>query len=334
MELTKLSKKELKSFINENGFFSSLEIVETNTPNEDRPEGVPEGATWFSGIASTEELNRNGYIIRENAWKGAIKEFMDNPVLLLQHNMKEPIGKVMSAKVTEAGLEVTGYIFDDMTGGRFSKGLINALSTGHLTVEVEFENSETNEIISEEEFRKLSFEEQMSDKWTMAVNKLEWVELSLVTVPSNRKSFITNRELVRNYVESLQKNEEEADEEVVEEIVEEVEEVEEQPENTEEQQEDEKEGEIPSTAEVAENAVEVDSDLVQLSRNEFDEARETIRSLATLCTDQKNEIAELRKKNGMLEAKLNSIPKPKGLAFKKEEKKVEKSWLAPLLSNI
>lgn len=97
---------------------------------------------------------------------------------------------------------MTGYIFDDLTEGRFGRGLLNALSTGHITNEVEFENSETGEVLSAEEFRKFNWEEQCNGNWLMAVTKLEWVEFSSVAIGSNRKSLITSRNAIEAFVKS------------------------------------------------------------------------------------------------------------------------------------
>jgi hypothetical protein len=331
-DLSKLSKKELKDFINSNGFFCTALITEKNMPNEEsRPENVPEGATWFRGVASTEELNRNGYIIRLNAWKSAISEFMNNPVLLLQHDSNQPIGKVLTAEVGERGLIITGYLFDDLTGGRFGRGLINALSTGHLTVDVEFENTSNGEILSEEEFKKLSWEEQSKEEWVMAVKELEWVELSVVSIGANRKSLISNKELMKNYLNELQPEEVKA-EEVVEEQKEEVAEVsEDQKEQVsaeeQAQEEAEKEGENPD-AEVSESENDEEkseADVVSVPAEDIAEAKNAILSLAEVVKKQKAELEEMRNV-------LANIPQPKGLTntVSREEKK-EASWLQPLL---
>jgi len=309
--LAELSKKELKDFINSKGFFCSLEIVQKNEPSDSQKDNVPEGAMYFKGIASTEELNRNGYIIRLEAWKNAIKQFFkEGGVILLQHEMKEPVGKVLSAEVTDKGLEVEGYVFDDLTGGRFSRGLINALSTGHLNLAVEFENKKTKQVVSEKEFRAMPYTEEKYEDWIMAVTKLEWVELSIVSVGANRKSLITTKEVVKNYIESMQTNDEgeEAEQEDAkpeETKVEDTAEVKEEdkpeevveekkpddwvdPERTEPlntQQEDEKEaGENPVAVESkAENAiVENSSDLVQISKEELEEMRLSVNQLVDL----------------------------------------------------
>lgn len=208
-----MSKKELKDYVNANGFFLQHKItLRTNAPAADAPgrELVPNGAIYFRGIASTGEINRNGYIIRESAWQNAIPEYLStNPAILLQHDSERPIGRCVWAQLTPNGLEVAGYIFDEETDERFSKGLFGALSTGHIDVTVEFENTETKQILSEDEYwGKISSGEigwGSDNGWVLAVTELDWVEFSVVTIGSNKKSVITRTNAITNYFEKKNK---------------------------------------------------------------------------------------------------------------------------------
>lgn len=201
-----MKKKTLKKFLNENGFFYNSMKLDTS---KNAPNGVtvPEGAKYFEGVVSNGELNRNGYIIRPQALIDSLGVYMMNPIILLGHDTDQPIGRCLSAVARGANgkeqeIFVTGYIFDDLTEGRFGRGLLNALSTGHITEEVEFENSETGEVLSAEEFRKFNWEEQYNGNWIMAVTKLEWVEFSSVSIGSNRKSLITSKNAIEAFVKS------------------------------------------------------------------------------------------------------------------------------------
>lgn len=201
-----MKKKTLKKFLNENGFFYNSMKLDTS---KNAPNGVtvPEGAKYFEGVVSNGELNRNGYIIRPQALIASLDVYMMNPIILLGHDTDQPIGRCLSAVARGANgkeqeIFVTGYIFDDLTEGRFGRGLLNALSTGHITEEVEFENSETGEVLSAEEFRKFNWEEQYNGNWIMAVTKLEWVEFSSVSIGSNRKSLITSKNAIEAFVKS------------------------------------------------------------------------------------------------------------------------------------
>lgn len=199
-----IGKKELKKFINENGFFYSMTIdLKKNAPDAYATQ-IPEGATYFEGVVSNGELNRNGYIIRPQALINSLADFMLNPVILLQHETDEPIGHCLSAEARGSGstqeVFVRGYIYDDLTEGRFGRGLFRGLSTGHIPQEVEFENSKTGQVISEEDFRKFNWEEQMNGDWIMCVTKLEWVEFSLVAIGSVRKALITAKNSIQAFL--------------------------------------------------------------------------------------------------------------------------------------
>lgn len=256
--LKTLSKKELKDHVNSRGgfFFSDVE-VDKNIPEKiakivresgrytkEQQNAILEHGTYFKGISSNGDLNRNGYKIRSNAWKPAVKDYLEsNPAVLLQHNSDSIIGHTLTARVSQDQLISEGIIFKDQmpeaTALAFERGQLKALSTGHYTKEIEWENSETGEILTTEEFRKLSWEERMEDLWIMAVTALEWVEQSLVAIGSNRDSMITTKNAKLNYFEntlgenitdemknSMDDDEpeviEEAPEEVVEEALEEV----------------------------------------------------------------------------------------------------------------
>ena len=135
---------------------------------------------------------------------------MENPIVLLQHNPEKPIWKTLEANISEKWLEVKWYIFQT---DEIKNWLITSLSTWHITKSIEFENNKTKEIITEKSFRKLLEKcetwteyETIIDTWILAVTKLEWVEYSFVTIPSNRKSRITTKNALQNYIEPM-KNE-------------------------------------------------------------------------------------------------------------------------------
>lgn len=216
------SKKALKRAINSAGFFVNAVISEQKTnvvelkakiaANEVNATDYPgidlvpndADAIYFRGIASNGELNRNGYIIEPSAWDEAIPEYLGtNPTILLQHDRERPIGRCVWAERTNTDggqLEVAGFVFDSYTDGKFGKGLFGALSTGHFDKEVIFRHEDTGEELSEDEFRRLSYEEQYSDKWIPVVKKLDFVEFSVVTMGSNRKSTITKKNAIESFL--------------------------------------------------------------------------------------------------------------------------------------
>jgi len=285
MEKSKvMTKKGLKEFINSNGSFNKMQINAVNPPDGLE---VPDGAKFFRGIASNGDLNRNGYVIEEKAFKESIETYMLNPVVLLQHDSQKPIGKATSAKVTEKGLEVEGFIYkelmDEESWKAFENGVLKGLSTGHITKHAKFKNDETGETVDEDDVGSKGnptwFDICWVGGWTMIVTALDWVEFSLVTIPANLKSMITETnatdeektDAIKKYaVNSGKINEEDLEKKEINEVEEVVEEKEEEVasedaekeaiKNSEEkplEEEAEKEGENPEAPEeVSENDAE------------------------------------------------------------------------------
>lgn len=175
-------------------------------------ENIPEWARYFEAIASNGDLNRNGYIIRPQAWEWSIKNFLENGVILYQHDTEKPIGKPLDAKVTDKGeLWVAWYINDTNNYSEWNifNGNVTGISTGHITEAVEFENEETGEVLSEEEFLKEHdyidmgwFGTYITPGWVLAVTKADWLEFSFVTLASNKKSKVKYINAIENYLKN------------------------------------------------------------------------------------------------------------------------------------
>ena len=215
----KLTKSEYKKLINElGGFTPSKFTLSTNKfpakaqklieekYSKDKAEDILKNAVYIETVSSTGDLNRNGYIIRANAWKSkdengvsAIDRYLENPVVLFQHESELIIGETLWAKVSGNELKTGLYIYTDQFPTeqdklRFERGQLKMLSTGHITLAVEWENAETGEVLSDEKAQEeVGFWELLfSPVWKMAVTALDFVEQSLVTIGSNKSAFITN----------------------------------------------------------------------------------------------------------------------------------------------
>lgn len=127
----------------------------------------------FKGVASTPNQDRSKDIMVPTGAKFSL------PMpLLFHHDMRQPIGHVTEAKVTEKGIEVTLHIPEIKEEGLLKQrvdeayqslkyGLVKGLSVGFLP------------------------------EWDLAImlkgggiqfDEWEWYELSLVTIPCNRES--------------------------------------------------------------------------------------------------------------------------------------------------
>lgn len=136
---------------------------------------VDEQKRKFSGIASTPSTDRMGDIVEP---KGA--QFKLPIPLLWQHDSRDPIGWVTSAKVTNSGIEVEGEIANIPEEGELKNRLLKAwqMIKNKLVrgLSIGFDSIESARIEGTYGYRFI--------KW-------EWLELSAVTIPANQDATIT-----------------------------------------------------------------------------------------------------------------------------------------------
>ncbi len=127
-------------------------------------------ARTLEGIATTPTTDRMGDIVET----AGIQFKLPLP-LLYQHNSKQPIGTVTSAKVTKDGISIKAQMapagvapFIDEAWALIKAGLIRGFSIGFRTLE----------------------EAWMKDVGGFRILKSEWLELSAVTIPANAEASI------------------------------------------------------------------------------------------------------------------------------------------------
>lgn len=134
-----------------------------------------DGKRRFSGVATTPSTDRMGDIVEP---KGA--DFKLPIPLLWQHDARQPIGWVTSAKVTDKGIEVEGEVAmvqdDGALKGRLDEAwqmlkakLVRGLSIGFSTLE----------------------SARIEGTYGLRFIKWQWLELSAVTIPANADCSIT-----------------------------------------------------------------------------------------------------------------------------------------------
>lgn len=133
------------------------------------------GKRTFTGIASTVTPDRSGDIVEP---KGA--QFKLPIPLLWQHNSRDPIGWITSAKITDKGIEVEGEVADvedegplkerlSMAWQMLKSKLVRGLSIGFNSIE----------------------SARIDGTYGLRFMKWEWLELSAVTIPANQDASIT-----------------------------------------------------------------------------------------------------------------------------------------------
>lgn len=158
---------------------------------------VPEWTIYFEWVVSDWSLNRNWYKIDSNAWFfdwwAFVEDFLKTWSILYNHDSDKPIWRPLSFDKVWDEIKVSWFIYDDVyTNWAFWRGLIQWLSTWHITHKREWENIKTWKRLTEEEFRGLEYEEVFSDNWFIVVTEAEIVEFSPAPVRSNRKSTLIN----------------------------------------------------------------------------------------------------------------------------------------------
>lgn len=130
---------------------------------------IDEATGIIEGIASTPTTDRMGDIVEP---KGA--QFKLPLPLLWQHNAKEPIGHVIEAKVTEAGIWIKAQAMlgvlpeIDRAFKLIMAKLVRGLSIGFAPIE----------------------SEDIKGTWGQRFLKWDWLELSAVTIPANAEASI------------------------------------------------------------------------------------------------------------------------------------------------
>ena len=141
-----------------------------------------DGSIEIKGLASTNSTDRAGDVIEVEAWtKGGIDNYLNNPIVLYNHNHEKPIGRAKSIKTVDNGLEFTAKI--SKAAGDIKElikdGVLGAFSVGF----------------------KVKDCDHISETGGLRIKDAELFEVSVVSVPCNQgatfslaKSFDTMEE--------------------------------------------------------------------------------------------------------------------------------------------
>lgn len=231
---------------------------------------------WY---ASTKDKDRMNDVVEPTAFEETLKQYMTNPIVLLQHDMDKPIGNVIEASIDDKGLFIKAKITED-TDWVFSKLKNGVLRTFSIWYSVK--DYETIENVDAE----------WKYSYTNIIKALELFEISLVSVPANPFALVKSFDSCFKSEEEIETKEdeepkaeesEEEKEEVVEADDEEISEEEKEPLNG--NVEFHKENEEWENKAVEENSEEkiVDDDDTSNNEEEIpateEEIKETVKSI-------------------------------------------------------
>lgn len=146
--------------------------------------GVSEENGTFRVIASTMAKDRHGEIIDQNGWD--LTNFLKNPVILLNHRMRElPIGIATNAFLEDGKLIIEGVFASKEANPKaqqvrklHDEGIMNAVSVGFITKERD------GNLIKEAELLELSFVTIPANPEALAKMKevgIETLDMSLLS---------------------------------------------------------------------------------------------------------------------------------------------------------
>lgn len=124
----------------------------------------------ITGYASTNDIDRDGDIVTADAWKepAALSNYLNNPIILSQHNHNEPIGKMVGHEIDARGLKITAEI--SKSAGRtyqlVKEGILKTFSIGFWIKDADWSASAD----------------------AFLIKAVELFEVSVVSVPANQSA--------------------------------------------------------------------------------------------------------------------------------------------------
>lgn len=119
-----------------------------------------EGGLKIRGYANTVTKDRVGDVIPKSAWesKGALENYLKNPIILAFHDHTQPIGKMTGYTITELGLEIEAFISsaDKRVHQLVQEGVLSTFSVGFSIKDAEYIKASDTYLIKEVELHEVS----------------------------------------------------------------------------------------------------------------------------------------------------------------------------------
>jgi HK97 family phage prohead protease len=132
-----------------------------------------EGKIRIKGFASTPQIDRYDDIVNPSAFANAMTQYMANPVVLLGHSADKVLGKVIEYNLSNAGLEITAELSNDIenTFHNIMEKNLRGFSIGFICKSYNLREENNREI--------------------REITELDLVEISVVSTPANPSSLFT-----------------------------------------------------------------------------------------------------------------------------------------------
>jgi HK97 family phage prohead protease len=129
------------------------------------------GECIIEGYANTSTKDRVGDVVLPSAFEKTLKTYLSNPVMLLNHDWNDVIGRCISAEITDKGLFIRARISDTRMDIKtlIAEKCYSTMSIGYNELDADYDESTKTKYIKE----------------------LELLEISVVSVPANTEAMFT-----------------------------------------------------------------------------------------------------------------------------------------------
>lgn len=123
------------------------------------------GECYIEGFANTSSKDRVGDVVLPKAFEKSLPTYLNNPILLANHDWNDVCGVVKSAEIRDTGLYIKARISDTRPDIKtlIGEGCLRTFSIGYNMLDADFDESTKTQIVKE----------------------LELLEISIVSVPAN-----------------------------------------------------------------------------------------------------------------------------------------------------
>lgn len=130
----------------------------------------PGDSIYIEGYASTTDVDRQGDVVPASVWEAGLKNYLNNPIILAQHDHDDPVGRMVQHRIDSTGLWIKARISAAADIYNLVKdGVLTAFSVGFRVLDAEY-NAATELFV---------------------IKKLELVEISVVSVPANQNTLFS-----------------------------------------------------------------------------------------------------------------------------------------------
>lgn len=132
------------------------------------------GKMVIKGYANTPHQDRVADVVLPTAFEKSLPEYLENPVVLFQHNWDKVIGKCIKAEVIKEGENQGLYVEIEISNAsdveevktKIAEGILKTFSIGYNETDADFDQNTGVNVVKE----------------------LELLEISVVTIPCNPKA--------------------------------------------------------------------------------------------------------------------------------------------------